>query len=76
MKDIHKGGAHSVWLHDKVVDFIMENGNEVEFRFKDGSSARFDWVDDNGQQIKGKLRCKSLGTHIQAKVARLGVKCQ
>ena len=71
-EDIRKGGVHSAWMGGKTVNFIMENGYEVEIQFTDGSSARFMWVDDNGEQIKGKLQCKSMGTHIRAVAARLG----
>ena len=72
--DIRKGGVHSAWCGGKVVDYVMENGCEVQFCFTDGTSARFEWVNDNGEAIRGKLRCKSLGTHIMAKSALVGVK--
>ena len=73
-EDIRKGGVHSAWMGGKTVLAILENGYEVEIRFTDGSSARFMWVDDNGEQLKGKLQCKSMGTHIRAKTATLGWK--
>lgn len=69
---IRKGGPHSAWCGGKTVNYIRENGTEFEFCFTDGTTARFEIVDDNGQPLRGKLRCKSLGTHILARVARLG----
>lgn len=66
------GGVHSAWMGGKTVHCVLSNGYEIEIRFTDGSSGRFDWVDDNGEQIKGKLRCKSMGTHIRAIAAQLG----
>lgn len=69
---IRKGGPQSSWCGGKVVDYIRENGVEVEFCFTDGTSARFEWVDDNGAPIKGKIQIKSLGIHIRATSARLG----
>jgi hypothetical protein len=71
---VRKGGPHSAWCGGKVVDYIRENGAEVEFCFTDGTSARFEWVNDNGDVVQGKLRCKSLGIHIRAASARLGRK--
>ncbi len=72
--DIRKAGPHSAWCGGKTVDYIRENGVEVEFCFTDGTTARFEWVDPNGEAIAGKVRCKSLGIHITASVARLGRK--
>ena len=65
-EDIRKGGPHSAWCGGKTVDYICENGFDVQFVFTDGTSARFRWVDDNGVPTKGKLTCASLGTHIAA----------
>lgn len=70
-EDIRKRGPHSAWLGGKTIDFVLENGCEVELCLTNGESARFQWVDDNGEPIKGKLRCKSLGMHIRAKAAIL-----
>lgn len=70
-ESIRKGGPHSAWCGGKTVDYIRENGTEVEFCFTDGTSARFEWVDDNGEPLRGKIRAKSLGIHIRAGVARL-----
>lgn len=69
---IRKAGPHSAWCGGKTVDYIRENGVELEFCFTDGTTARFEWVSENGERIRGKLRCKSLGVHIRAKSARLG----
>ena len=64
---------HSVYCSGKTVECILENGNEVAFQFTDGTTARFQWLDDDGNPVKGKLRCVSLGTHIRAKSVRLGM---
>lgn len=69
---VRKAGPHSAWCGGKVVDYIRENGTEVEFCFTDGTTARFEWVDDAGEVLRGKLRCKSLGIHIRAGSARIG----
>ena len=58
----------------KTVECVAENGNEVAFQFTDGTTARFQWLDDNGEPIKGKLHLASLGTHIYAKPVRIGLK--
>jgi hypothetical protein len=68
---IRKSGPHSAWCGGKTVDYIRENGYEFEFCFTDGTSARFEIVDDDGKPIRGKLKVKSLGTHIMAKSARI-----
>ena len=73
-EDVRKAGPHSAWCGGKTVHHIEENGFEVLFCFTDGTTARFEWVNDNGEQIRGKLRCKSLGTHIRASHANLGRK--
>ena len=72
---VSKSGPHSAWCSGKVVQYIRENGCEVEFCFTDGTTARFEWLDDDGHPIRGKLNCKSLGFHISASVARLGRSC-
>jgi hypothetical protein len=46
--DIRKAGPHSAWCGGKTIDYIRENGVEVEFCFTDGTTARFEWVDPNG----------------------------
>lgn len=71
-ESVRKAGPHSAWCGGKVVDYIRENGAEVEFCFTDGTTARFEWVDDNGNVLRGKLKCKSLGIHIRATTATLG----
>ncbi len=69
---VREVGPVSRWCGGKVLDYVMENGMEVQFCFTDGTSATFDWVDEDGIAIEGKLRNKSRGTHIVATAAQLG----
>jgi hypothetical protein len=71
-ESIRKAGPHSAWCGGRTISYIRENGREFELCFTDGTTARFEVVNDNGEPLKGKLRCKSLGVHINAKYAKVG----
>ncbi len=63
-EDIRRAGPISSWAGGKTVNFVMENGEEFVIVFTDGTKLRLEWVDDHGHTIRGKLRVKSAGTHV------------
>lgn len=57
-------------LAGRQVECALTNGNMLCIRCTDGRELQIQWVDDNGNPLKGKPLLRMAGTHIIARGAR------
>lgn len=54
-------------LAGRSVECVLTNGSMLMIRCKDGRELQVQWVDDNGNAIKGKPVLRMAGVHIIAR---------
>jgi hypothetical protein len=57
-------------LHGRQVECVLTNGHMLCIRCTDGRELQVQWIDDNGNPMKGKPVLRMAGVHIIARGAQ------